>query len=100
MDIHREVIGTQYYLYGALQWFPIEFVMNEKMILVNQYMSRLVFEEGLVLCVTKSSCAVTSASAGGILQRTSETKGCCDWDGGRGSIIAPSERGSLEEELS
>ena len=54
MDIHREVIGTQYYLYGALQWFPIEFVMNEKMILVNQYMSRLVFEEGLVLCVTKS----------------------------------------------
>ena len=53
MDIHREVIGTQYYLYGSLHWFPVEFVMNEKMILVNQYLSRLIFEEGLVLCVTK-----------------------------------------------
>ena len=47
MDIHREVIGTQYYLYGSLHWFPVEFVMNEKMILVNQYLSRLIFEEGL-----------------------------------------------------
>ena len=42
MDIHREVIGTQYYLYGSLHWFPVEFVMNEKMILVNQYLSRLI----------------------------------------------------------
>ena len=51
MDIHREVIGTQYYLYGSLHWFPVEFDMNEKMVLVNQDLSGLILEEGLALCV-------------------------------------------------
>lgn len=51
MDVHRIVVGEQYFLQISFDHFPICCVMNEKMILVNQHFAPLVGKEGIVLCV-------------------------------------------------
>lgn len=53
MDIHREVIGQQYYLYVSLDWFPIRCIVNETMLLVDQHLLSLTEEEGLIICVSR-----------------------------------------------
>ena len=32
MDVHRVVIGEQYYLQLSVGWYPIQCIMNEQMI--------------------------------------------------------------------
>ena len=51
MDVHRIVIGDQYYLQVSFGRYPICCVMNDQMILVNQQLSALTQEDALVLCV-------------------------------------------------
>lgn len=55
MDIHRVIIGDQYYLFVAFNMYPICCIMNEQMILVNQQLKEMVKEDRLVLCVHQSS---------------------------------------------
>lgn len=54
MDVHRVVIGEQYYLQLSVGWYPIQCIMNEQMILVNQYLLQLIEREDIVLCVYQS----------------------------------------------
>lgn len=51
VDVHRIVIGDQYYLQVSFGRYPICCVMNDQMILVNQQLSALTQEDALVLCV-------------------------------------------------
>ncbi len=51
MDVHRIVVGNQYFLQISFERFPICCVMNEDMIVVNQYSASLVREKEIVLCV-------------------------------------------------
>ncbi len=53
MDVHRIVIGDQYYLQISFGRYPICCVMNEQMILVNQLMAPLVESGDVVLCVNQ-----------------------------------------------
>ena len=55
MDVHRVIIGDQYYLFVAFNMYPICCIMNEQMILVNQQLKEMVKEDRLVLCVHQSS---------------------------------------------
>lgn len=51
MDVHRIVVGNQYFLQISFERFPICCLMNEDMIVVNQHIASLVRENEIVLCV-------------------------------------------------